>query len=224
MESLRIKEAPEEKLNEALAYAIMIIGFNLDNLDKAQMVILKDFLRSSFPMFKIDNFKEAFRLGAAGKLSVSLKHYNSFSAVYISDVLNAYSKHEQTQNLLPKPADNKALDYNKKEFSDYENKKAYDFIVGICKKENKIPRIANWVEAYFYMEKTKLIDMDNDAKEMFMENVIYDIKAEIRQRKHDNIDSRNLKNTLDFKGLLKAECRKQMVIQHFKNLGYESHN
>lgn len=221
MEIVRLQESPEDELNKAIAYAITIIGFNPEKTDKTQILIIKDFLRSSFPNFKLEAFKEAFRLGAAGKFDISLKHYQSFSAVYISDVLNAYKRYEQKQNLLPEKKEVLALDYDKKEFSEHEKKQAYDFIVGVCEKSKKLPYIASWNLAYDYMESRKLIDLDNDEKEMFMENVIYSIKSEINQRKHDNRNYQGLKNTITQKALLKAECRRRMVINHFVNLGYE---
>ena len=76
-------------LKQNLAYIFTLIG--LTRLpDPDEYSIIEDFIRTSYPMFTIQEFRIAFKLATLGQLDCNVEHYEKFSGKFISQVMNAY--------------------------------------------------------------------------------------------------------------------------------------
>lgn len=89
-------------LRENLAYIFTLLGFK-NYPDKEEMIIIEDFIRSSYPMYTVQEFRIAFKMSVQGKLDCSTEHYEKFSPKFIGQVMVAYTKkaNEIRKNLKP---------------------------------------------------------------------------------------------------------------------------
>ena len=56
------------------------------------MVVIEDFIRTSYPLFTVQEFRIAFKMAVQGKLDCSTEHYEKFSPKFIGQVMSAYTK------------------------------------------------------------------------------------------------------------------------------------
>lgn len=93
-----IKTADIDEIKNNIKIAFVLIG--LRNLPTPEeTAVLVDFLRFSYPTFATGEIRVAFQLAVAGKLDVDPAHYESFSSMYISKILNAYKRYQSEQPL-----------------------------------------------------------------------------------------------------------------------------
>ena len=78
-------------LRENLAYIFTLLGFT-KYPDKDEMVVIEDFIRTSYPLFTVQEFRIAFKMAVQGKLDCSTEHYEKFSPKFIGQVMSAYTK------------------------------------------------------------------------------------------------------------------------------------
>lgn len=60
--------------------------------EKEEFMVIEDFIRSSYPMYTIEEFVIAFKMAVQGKLDCSVEHYEKFSPKFIGQVIAAYTK------------------------------------------------------------------------------------------------------------------------------------
>ena len=67
------------------------------------MVIIEDFIRTSYPLYTIQEFRIAFKMAVQGKIDCSTDHFEKFSPKFIGQVMVAYTKkaNEIRKNLKP---------------------------------------------------------------------------------------------------------------------------
>jgi hypothetical protein len=89
-------------LRENLAYIFTLLGFK-NYPDKEEMVIIEDFIRTSYPLYTIQEFRIAFKMAVQGKIDCSTDHFEKFSPKFIGQVMVAYTKkaNEIRKNLKP---------------------------------------------------------------------------------------------------------------------------
>jgi len=89
-------------LRENLAYIFTLLGFK-NYPDKEEMLIIEDFIRTSYPKYTVQEFRVAFKMAVQGKLDCSTDHYEKFSPKFIGQVMYAYTKkaNEVRKNLKP---------------------------------------------------------------------------------------------------------------------------
>ena len=112
-------------LRENLAYIFTLLGFK-NYPDKEEMIIIEDFIRTSYPLYTIQEFRIAFKMAVQGKLDCSTDHYEKFSPKFIGQVMLAYTKkaNEIRKNLKPivkeieppKLTDEQIVSFTKKEW------------------------------------------------------------------------------------------------------------
>jgi len=79
-----------------------LLGFK-NYPDKEEMLIIEDFIRTSYPKYTVQEFRVAFKMAVQGKLDCSTDHYEKFSPKFIGQVMYAYTKkaNEVRKNLKP---------------------------------------------------------------------------------------------------------------------------
>lgn len=89
-------------LKENLAYIFTLLGFK-NYPDKEEMIIIEDFIRTSYPMYTIQEFRIAFKMAVQGKIDCSTEHYEKFSPKFIGQVMGAYTKKANEVRKMAKP-------------------------------------------------------------------------------------------------------------------------
>jgi len=79
-----------------------LLGFK-NYPDKEEMVIIEDFIRTSYPLYTIQEFRIAFKMAVQGKLDCSTDHYEKFSPKFIGQVMAAYTKKANEVRKMVKP-------------------------------------------------------------------------------------------------------------------------
>lgn len=76
-------------LKQNLVYVFTLIGLtNFPN--EIEEAVLLDYLYDQYSGLSVNEFKQAFKMAAAGKLDCDTAHYQNFSPAYVSKILNAY--------------------------------------------------------------------------------------------------------------------------------------
>ena len=89
-------------LRENLAYIFTLLGFK-NYPDKEEMTIIEDFIRTSYPLYTIQEFRIAFKMAVQGKIDCSTEHYEKFSPKFIGQVMVAYTKKANEVRKMLKP-------------------------------------------------------------------------------------------------------------------------
>ena len=89
-------------LKENLAYIFTLLGFT-KYPDTQEMVVIEDFIRTSYPLFTVEEFRLAFKMAVQGKLDCSTEHYEKFSPKFIGQVMSAYTKKALEVRKMIKP-------------------------------------------------------------------------------------------------------------------------
>lgn len=67
------------------------------------MIVIEDFIRTSYPLFTVQEFRIAFKMAVQGKLDCSTEHYEKFSPKFIGQVMAAYTKKAVEVRKMIKP-------------------------------------------------------------------------------------------------------------------------
>lgn len=89
-------------LRENLAYIFTLLGFK-NYPDKEEMAIIEDFIRTSYPLYTIQEFRIAFKMAVQGKIDCSTEHYEKFSPKFIGQVMISYTKKANEVRKMLKP-------------------------------------------------------------------------------------------------------------------------
>jgi hypothetical protein len=89
-----IANLPElEPLKQVLRYCMVLVGLREKNWPKdAEKSMLIDFIKRTYPGHTCSEIRLAFEMAIAGKLEVEVNHYENFSVLYVSSIMNAYRK------------------------------------------------------------------------------------------------------------------------------------
>jgi hypothetical protein len=198
-------------LKENLAYIFTLLGFT-KYPDTQEMVVIEDFIRTSYPLFTVEEFRLAFKMAVQGKLDCSTEHYEKFSPKFIGQVMSAYTKKALEVRKMIKPIIN---EIEPPKLSD-------DDIVSFTQKE--------WLQS-----------AKNDFNRVFNANKVFDILLKqgklkfeehemlqiIRMVREDNLMKMNKLVGLDAKEFSKklkdddfidTQCKKLALVKYFEGL------
>jgi hypothetical protein len=188
--------------------------------DEIRMLV--EYIAEHFYRFSLMEIDNAFSLATAGKLDIEADHYQSFSVIYISKIINAYKR------------------YNGKYIIDYRNEiAALERKAAEPNEEEKIKMLVenilegfdNFKEepkynhfgyiAYDFLSKLGVIDIDKETKAIILEQARKMAVEDIREKKL-NEKQKHLKNEFanQIEDILNDASGKQdKVIRICKNLG-----
>ena len=198
-------------LRENLAYIFTLLGFT-KYPDKDEMVVIEDFIRTSYPLFTVQEFRIAFKMAVQGKLDCSTEHYEKFSPKFIGQVMSAYTKKAidvrkmikpiLSPNEPPKLTDEDIVSFTQKEWlqspkNDFNKVFNADKVFGILLRQGKIK-----FEPSEMLQIVRMVREDNLLKL----NKLYGQDAkEFSKRIKDD----------DF---IDTQCKKLALAKYFENI------
>jgi hypothetical protein len=198
-------------LRENIAYIFTLLGFT-KYPDKEEMIVIEDFIRTSYPLYTIEEFRIAFKMAVQGKLDCSTEHYEKFSPKFIGQVMLAYTKKAvEVRKLIkpilseiepPKLSDDDIVSFTKKEWlespkTDFNKVFNADKVFAILLKQGKLK-----FEPDEMLQIIRLVREDNLLKL----NKLYGQDAkEFSKRLKDN----------DF---IDTQCKKLALVKYFEDL------
>lgn len=84
----------DEPIKQVLRYVFTLLGIRAENIpNELQKSVLINYIKNDLKQYSVDDIKIAFHLLLKNELECESNHYQSFSALYLSNVMNAYNKH-----------------------------------------------------------------------------------------------------------------------------------
>ena len=198
-------------LRENLAYIFTLLGFT-KYPDKDEMVVIEDFIRTSYPLFTVQEFRIAFKMAVQGKLDCSTEHYEKFSPKFIGQVMSAYTKKAidvrkmikpiLSQNEPPKLTDEDIVSFTQKEWlqsskNDFNKVFNADKVFGILLRQGKLK-----FEPSEMLQIVKMVREDNLLKL----NKLYGQDAKEFSKRIKNDD------------FIDTQCKKLALVKYFENI------
>lgn len=197
-------------LKQNLAYIFTLIG--LTRLpDPDEYAIIEDFIRTSYPMFTIQEFRIAFKLATLGKLDCNVEHYEKFSGKFISQVMNAYKskandvrKQIKPINELPVPklTDDEIVDFSR---NDWNNSYKTDF--------NKVFNIHR---VFDILLKQGKLNIDKAQSEKIMRTVNADNSQRIL--KMLPVEAKEFKEQIKNPDYFDRQCKALAIVKYFEDV------
>lgn len=176
------------------------------------MIVIEDFIRTSYPLFTVQEFRIAFKMAVQGKLDCSTEHYEKFSPKFIGQVMAAYTKKAvEVRKMLkpiiseiepPKLTDEQIVSFTQKEWlespkNDFNKVFNADKVFAILLKQGKLK-----FQPSEMLQIIKLVREDNLLKL----NKLYgqDAKEFSKKLKDDNF--------------IDTQCKKLALAKYFENL------
>jgi len=217
---MRLKDLTNETIEAMIGATAIRYRVNCDEMNST---IIRQTIQSEHGNYKVDNFNQAFIKHSSGKFVISNKEgnnkpYGDLSALFVCQVLNGFTEFLRRANMnRPKRIEVSKQIEPVKEDPLVVQKKAFDFIDSEFNKNGKCEKGANWSDAFEYMQREGFIVLTKDEKQMFKDNVVEDIKHEIKQNKLVGKMISSLDMALNDDGVLKYQCRKRLIIKHYEN-------
>lgn len=187
------------------------IGKPLDNEDYE---LIKLVLKQTFSHLEIKFINNGFVHYAAGKLG-ELEHYGTFSPKFVGLIIKAYKELNRVNRTIKqlKPIE-VAKQLENKVNPLEENKRAFDFIKRVFEKDNELPTIANWAQAFRHAEMEGLIILSKQEKKELYNQLAKSANNRMRQAKSMGADFRSISIELK-ENSLKSECCKYLLEKYF---------
>jgi hypothetical protein len=198
-------------LKENLAYIFTLLGFT-KYPDTQEMIVIEDFIRTSYPLFTIEEFRLAFKMAVQGKLDCSTEHYEKFSPKFIGQVMTSYTKKATEVRKMIKPivneieppklSDDDIVSFTKKEWlnsakNDFNRVFNADKVFGILIKQGKLK-----FQEHEMLEIIKIVREDNLQKM----NKLY------------GIDAKNFRQSIKDNDFVDTQCKKLALVKYFEGL------
>lgn len=198
-------------LRENLAYIFTLLGFK-NYPDKEEMVIIEDFIRSSYPLYTIQEFRIAFKMAVQGKMDCSTEHYEKFSPKFIGQIMLAYTKKaNEIRKMLkpivkeietPKLTDDQIVSFTMKEWlesakKDFNRVFNADKVFGILIKQEKLK-----IEQQQIDEILKIVRDDNQYK----------------LNKMSVLDGKEFSKLIKDEDYIELQCKKLAIVKYFESL------
>ena len=198
-------------LKENLAYIFTLLGFT-KYPDTQEMVVIEDFIRTSYPLFTVEEFRLAFKMTVQGKLDCSTEHYEKFSPKFIGQVMSAYTKKAlEVRKMIkpiineiepPKLSDNDIVSFTQKEWlesprNDYNKLFNANKVFAILLKQGKLK-----FEEHEMLEIIKIVREDNLQKM----NKLY------------GLDAKNFRESIKDNNFVDTQCKKLALVKYFEGL------
>ena len=197
-------------LRENLAYIFTLLGFT-KYPDKDEMVVIEDFIRTSYPLFTVQEFRIAFKMAVQGKLDCSTEHYEKFSGKFISQVMNAYKskandvrKQIKPINELPVPklTEDEIVDFTR---NDWNNSYKTDF--------NKVFNIHR---VFDILLKQGKLNIDKAQSEKIMRIVNADNSQRIL--KMLPVEAKEFKEQIKNPDYFDRQCKALAIVKYFEDV------
>ena len=198
-------------LRENLAYIFTLLGFT-KYPDKDEMVVIEDFIRTSYPLFTVQEFRIAFKMAIQGKLDCSTEHYEKFSPKFIGQVMSAYTKKAidvrkmikpiLSPNEPPKLTDEDIVSFTQKEWlqspkNDFNKVFNADKVFAILLRQGKLK-----FEPSEMLQIVRMVREDNLLKL----NKLYGQDAKEFSKRIKNDD------------FIDTQCKKLALVKYFENI------
>ena len=86
----------DRRFTSALMYLYSLVGVSANNYpDEASTLILIRFIKNAYPNLTLNEIRIAFELALKGDVQCEVNHYQSFSSLYLSGVVNAYIEYRR---------------------------------------------------------------------------------------------------------------------------------
>ena len=198
-------------LRENIAYIFTLIGLT-KYPDKDEMIVIEDFIRTSYPLYTIEEFRIAFKMAVQGKLECSTEHYEKFSPKFIGQIMAAYTKKANevrkmqkpiTQELeVPKLTDEEIVSFTQKEWLespriDFNKIFNADRVFGILLKQGKLK-----------FEEHEMLKIINIVREDNLQ----------KMNKLFGLDAKNFRELIKDNNFVDTQCKKLALAKYFESL------
>ena len=198
-------------LKENLAYIFTLLGFT-KYPDTQEMIVIEDFIRTSYPFFTVEEFRLAFKMAVQGKLDCSTEHYEKFSPKFIGQVMAAYTKKAlEVRKMIkpivneiepPKLSDDDIVSFTKKEWlnsprNDFNKVFNANKVFGILLKKGKLK-----FQEHEMLEIIRIVREDNLQKM----NKLY------------GLDAKNFRESIKDNDFVDTQCKKLALVKYFEGL------
>jgi hypothetical protein len=198
-------------LRENLAYIFTLLGFK-NYPDKEEMAIIEDFIRTSYPLYTIQEFRIAFKMAVQGKLDCSTEHYEKFSPKFIGQIMLAYTKKANEVRKIAKPITN---EIEPPKLTDQD-------IVSFTQKEwlespkNDFNRVFNAEKVFDILLKQGKLKFEPEQ----MMQIIRIVKEDNAQRlqKMYGTNAKEFNKRIKDENFIDTQCKKLALVQYFENL------
>jgi hypothetical protein len=198
-------------LRESIAYIFTLIGLT-KYPDKDEMIVIEDFIRTSYPLYTIEEFRIAFKMAVQGKLECSTEHYEKFSPKFIGQVMAAYTKKANDVRKMQKPI-TQELEVPK--LSDEE-------IVSFTQKEwlesakNDFNKVFNANKVFAILIKQGKLKFEPDE----MLEIVRIVREEniIKMNKLYGLDAKNFRESIKDNDFVDTQCKKLALVKYFEGL------
>lgn len=198
-------------LKENLAYIFTLLGFT-KYPDTQEMVVIEDFIRTSYPLFTVEEFRLAFKMAVQGKLDCSTEHYEKFSPKFIGQVMSAYTKKALEVRKMIKPIIN---EIEPPKLSD-------DDIVSFTQKEwlqsakNDFNRVFNANKVFNILLKQGKLKFEPDE----MLQIIRMVREDnlMKMNKLVGLDAKEFSKKLKDDDFIDTQCKKLALVKYFEGL------
>lgn len=198
-------------LKENLAYIFTLLGFT-KYPDTQEMVVIEDFIRTSYPLFTVEEFRLAFKMAVQGKLDCSTEHYEKFSPKFIGQVMSAYTKKALEVRKMIKPIIN---EIEPPKLSD-------DDIVSFTQKEwlqsakNDFNRVFNANKVFDILLKQGKLKFEPDE----MLQIIRMVREDnlMKMNKLVGLDAKEFSRKLKDDDFIDTQCKKLALVKYFEGL------
>jgi hypothetical protein len=198
-------------LKENLAYIFTLLGFT-KYPDTQEMVVIEDFIRTSYPLFTVEEFRLAFKMAVQGKLDCSTEHYEKFSPKFIGQVMSAYTKKALEVRKMIKPIIN---EIEPPKLSD-------DDIVSFTQKEwlqsakNDFNRVFNANKVFDILLKQGKLKFEPDE----MLQIIRMVREDnlMKMNKLVGLDAKEFSRKIKDDDFIDTQCKKLALVKYFEGL------
>ena len=176
------------------------------------MAIIEDFIRTSYPLYTIQEFRIAFKMAVQGKLDCSTDHYEKFSPKFIGQIMLAYTKKANEVRKIAKPITN---EIEPPKLTDQD-------IVSFTQKEwlespkNDFNRVFNAEKVFDILLKQGKLKFEPEQ----MIQIIRIVKEDNAQRlqKMYGTDAKEFNKRIKDENFIDTQCKKLALVQYFENL------
>jgi len=198
-------------LKENLAYIFTLLGFT-KYPDTQEMIVIEDFIRTSYPLFTIEEFRLAFKMAVQGKLDCSTEHYEKFSPKFIGQVMAAYTKKAlEVRKMIkpivkeiepPKLTDEQIVSFTQNEWlespkNDFNKVFNADKVFSILLKQGKLK-----FQEHEMLEIINLVREDNLQK----------------MNKLFGLDAKKFRQSIKDNDFVDTQCKKLALAKYFEGL------
>jgi len=192
----KLKEYTESELNYLGKKMIVWCKFlgitNVPDPDLQKMLIA--FIKKNYSDLSIEEIEAAIEMGLKNELDINMEPYNSFDAVYISAILNAYKlKRDKIRSKANRAEDKEERDKQYDAPSKTDTEQHWEDIVNWCKEKKKFPFGADWSGLFKMLEENGAIKMTDDEKKEVSKGILSERIDKINKGSLEGFPRGNLK-------------------------------